>query len=60
MCVGYLEDGKIPVALDETAKERFTETSRKLGLRGLRGNFTNKLSLSAIIFLPFSYVLISY
>ncbi|VDK44062.1 unnamed protein product [Gongylonema pulchrum] len=36
MCVGYLRDGLNPVALDEAAKDRFIETSRKLGLRGLR------------------------
>uniref|UniRef100_A0A8R1XQX7 Calcium-transporting ATPase n=4 Tax=Onchocerca TaxID=6281 RepID=A0A8R1XQX7_ONCVO len=36
MCVGYLEGDKNPVKLNDAAKERFMETSRSLGSRGLR------------------------
>ncbi|KAM3720250.1 Calcium-transporting ATPase type 2C member [Dirofilaria immitis] len=36
MCIGYLEDGKNPVKLNDAAVERFMETSRSLGSRGLR------------------------
>nr|CTP82031.1 BMA-PMR-1 [Brugia malayi] len=36
MCTGYLEGDKNPVKLNDAAKERFMETSRSLGSRGLR------------------------
>lgn len=35
-CVGYLQNGKDPVLLDQTVKEMFMETARKLGNTGLR------------------------
>ncbi|CAG9538346.1 unnamed protein product [Cercopithifilaria johnstoni] len=36
MCTGYLEGDKTPLRLTDIAKERFMETSRSLGSRGLR------------------------
>ncbi|VDM43176.1 unnamed protein product [Toxocara canis] len=36
MCVGYLQGGSIPQPIDNDARERFLETSRRLGSCGLR------------------------